>query len=85
MQLRMGREKLKKRAQHQEKAAAIRDELLQSVRKMLARPSTPPRARRTGQFAKGVGESAVETAKLSVNLLVLSAKLLGGAAYSLAT
>jgi hypothetical protein len=85
MRLGLGRAKPKKREQHRQAATGIRNDLLQPVREILKRPSTPPRLQRAGLFAKGVGESVVDTAKGVINLPIVAGKLLGGAAHSLAT
>jgi hypothetical protein len=85
MDLGVGRAKLKQSERHRQVAAGIRDDLLQPVREILKRPSTPPSIQTAGQFAKGVGESAVGTAKEVVNLPVVAAKFLGGAVHSLGT
>ncbi len=85
MQMGMSAKTLEQCDPHKKEAEAIRDDLLQPVREILKRPSTPPRLRRAGQFAKGVGKSAVDTAKGVVNLPIVAGKLLGGAVQSLAT
>jgi ankyrin repeat protein len=85
MRVSVDRAKLKQREQHRQAATGIREELLQPVREILKRPSTPPRLRRAGLFAKGVGESVVDTAKGIINLPIVAGKLIGGAAHSLAT
>jgi len=74
-------QKLKQRTLHNQTAQAIRDELLQPVRAILARPSTPLRSRLAVQAAQGVAENVVDTAKL----VVLAAKILGGSVHSLVT
>lgn len=85
MQMGMGSGKRKQREQHRQAASAIRDELVQPVREILERPSTPPKTRLTTAFAKGVGENVVDTAKLVVDVSVVAAKVLGKGIYSLAT
>jgi hypothetical protein len=85
MKLGVERAKLRESGQHRQAATGIRDDLLQPVREILKRPSTPPRLQSVGRFAKGVSESAVGTAKGIVSLPVVAVKCLGGAAHSLST
>ncbi len=85
MRVGLSAEKLQQCAFYKQEAQAIREDFLQPVRAQLKRPSTPTGPRRMGQFALGVGENVLDTAKEVVNLPVVAAKFLGGAAHSLAT
>jgi hypothetical protein len=78
-------EKLRQIGRHRQVEAGIRDDLLQPVREILKRSSTPPGFQSAGRFAQGVGESAVSTTKGIISLPVVVAKFLGGAVHSLVT
>jgi len=79
-------QKLRQKALHRQEAQAIRDELLQPVRALLKRPSTPPRSRLAGQAVQGAVENVVDTGRcLVVDLPVLAARILGGLVHSLVT